>query len=123
MVGWDVSRKYATFGPGDAAALRELGPLGIFAVEIQATLEAFAAAETAIAGFDLPDPIAVAVALDPAVATDVRFLNVMVETSGELTTGQTVVDHLGIAKRPPNVHVVLEASRERFVRLLHDALR
>ncbi len=123
MVGWDISRKHATFGAGDAAALRALGPLGAFAVDIQATLEEFAATETGIEGFDLPDPIAVAVALDPAVATDVRFLNVVVETAGEFTTGQTVVDHLGIAKRPPNVHVVLEASRERFVRVLHDALR
>jgi len=123
MVGWDISRKHAVFDPADAAALRALGSHGIFAVDIQATLDAFAATETALAGFDLPDPIAMAVALDPAVATNVRFLNVVVETAGEHTIGQTVVDHLGITKRPPNVHVVLEASRERFLALLHAALR
>lgn len=123
MVGWDISRKFATFAPEQALALRDLGPLGVFAVDIQATLTSFAMAETGTAGFDLPDPIAMAVALDPAVAVETRFLNVVVETGGEFTTGQTVVDHLGIAKRPPNLRVVLEASRERFVRLLGDALR
>ena len=39
MVGWDISRTYATFGPEDAAALRALGPLGAFSVDIQATLD------------------------------------------------------------------------------------
>ena len=47
---------------------------------------------------------------------------VAVERRGELTRGQTVVDHdsrFGEA----NVDVVFAASRERFVALLHDALR
>ena len=77
---------------------------------------------TRLAGFDLPDPIAMAVALDPAVATDVRRVHVAVERRGELTRGQTVVDHdsrFGDA----NADVVFAASRERFLALLHDALR
>jgi purine nucleosidase len=122
MVGWDLSRKYAAFDAQDAAALRALGPLGAFSVDIQATLDRFALEETHLAGFDLPDPIAVAVALDDTVATRTEHLNVVVETRGEHTRGETVVDHLGIAKRAPNVHVVLEASRERFLAVLHAAL-
>jgi inosine-uridine nucleoside N-ribohydrolase len=62
------------------------------------------------------------VALDRAVATDVRRVRVAVERRGELTRGQTVVDHdsrFGEA----NTDVVFAASRERFVALLHDALR
>ena len=96
--------------------------LGAFSVDIQATLTQFALAETHLAGFDLPDPIAMAVALDDTVATRTEHLNVVVETRGEHTRGETVVDHLGIAKRAPNVHVVLEASRERFLAVLHAAL-
>ena len=122
MVGWDISRTYATFGPDDAEALRTLGPLGAFSVDIQATLTQFALEQTHLAGFDLPDPIAMAVALDGTVATRTEHLNVVVETRGEHTRGETVVDHLGIAKRAPNVHVVLEASRERFLAVLHAAL-
>jgi purine nucleosidase len=122
MVGWDVSRRYAAFSPEDAERLRALGELGAFAVDIQAAVDAYATSETQLEGFDLPDPIAMAVALDPSVATTVRLLNVVVETKGEHTRGETVVDHLGLTKRPPNVRVVLEASRERFLELLHGAL-
>ena len=61
-------------------------------------------------------------ALDGDVATDTRLLNVMVETGGSYTAGQTVVDHLGITERPPNVHVVVEASRAAFLRVLHATL-
>ena len=122
MVGWDVSRKYAAFTPAEAEELRALGPLGRFAVEIQATLDGFARDRSALPGFDLPDPIAMAVALDPRVATDVRRLHVSVELEGRLTRGQTVVDHLGYGGGEPNVDVVVEASRERFLALLHAAL-
>lgn len=123
MVGWDISRRFAAFGPDDAAAIRSLGELGAFAVDIQATVDGFARGATGLAGFDLPDPIAMAIALDPAVAAVVRRLNVEVEVSGELTVGQTVVDHLGLTGRAPNVEVVLEASRERFLAVLEAALR
>ena len=123
MVGWDISRKYAVIDAGDAARLRAVGPLGAFAVDIQATLTDFVKAETHLAGFDLPDPIAMAVALDPSVATRVEHLNVRVETAGDHTAGQTVVDHLGVEHLAPNVRVVLEASRERFIDLLHETHR
>lgn len=118
MVGWDVSRKYAVFADAEAETLRGLGPLGRFSVEIQATLVDFVREHNKLSGFDLPDPIAMAVALDPDVATVTRRLFVDIETVGELTRGQTVVDHLGITRAEPNVEVVIEASRERFDRLL-----
>lgn len=122
MVGWDISRKHAVFDDTAAARLREIGPLGAFAVDIQAKLTEFTATGTWLPGFDLPDPIAMAVAIDPSVATVVRRFNVRVETTGELTAGQTVVDHLAVERLEPNVDVVVEASRERFVDLLHATL-
>ncbi len=118
MVGWDISRKYAAFDQAAADQLRALGPLGAFSVDIQAAVDAFAREHTGLPGFDLPDPIAMAVALDPDVATATRRLFVDVELRGELTRGQTVVDHLGITGEKANVDVVLEASRERFESLL-----
>jgi purine nucleosidase len=112
MVGWDVSRKYAVFPPHEADELRGLGPLGEFAVDIQRTLAEFCRTQTKLAGFDLPDPIAMAVALDPRVPT--RTVHAYIEISDE---GETVLTD-GDA-----VDVVVEASRERFVALLRDALR
>jgi purine nucleosidase len=123
MVGWDISRKYATFDEAEQQLLRALGPLGEFAVDTQATLDGWARENTGLPGFDYPDPIAMAIALDSSVATSSRRLYVDVETGGELTRGQTVVDHLGITGRPPTADVVLEASRERFLELLTAALR
>lgn len=123
MVGWDVSRKHAVFGPEDSAKLRSIGtPLAEFCVDIQAVLDAWARENTHLAGFDLPDPVTMAVALDPAVATETSSLFVAVETGGTWSRGQTVVDHLGVTGRGPNVEVVLEASRERFLEILHAAV-
>ncbi len=122
MVGWDVSRKYAVITPQDADELRALGPLGAFSVDIQRTLIEFCREQTLLDGYDLPDPIAMAIAIDPGIATDVRALHVAVETQGELTRGATVVDFRGTA-HAPNANVVLGASRDRFLALLRAALR
>jgi purine nucleosidase len=122
MVGWDISRKYAVITPQDADELRALGPLGAFSVDIQRTLIAFCREQTLLDGYDLPDPIATAIAIDSEIATNVRRLHVAVETQGEITRGATVVDFRGTAQTP-NADVVLEASRERFVALLRDAVR
>ncbi len=123
MVGWDVSYTYATLDEAEAARLRAVGtPLATFCVDIQAALIKFATETSGLDGFDLPDPIAMAVALDPAVATVTKRLFVAIETAGVWCRGQTVVDHLGVTGRKPNVEVVVEASRERFLQLLHAAV-
>jgi purine nucleosidase len=124
MVGWDVSYTYATFDPQEANRLRGIGtPVAEFCVDIQGIVNEFALHKTKLDGFDLPDPIAMAVALDPAVASRTEPLFVAIEADSELCRGQTVVDHLAITEQEPNVEVVLEASRDRFLRILYDAVR
>jgi len=123
MVGWDVSHKYAIFTPEQAAKLREVSDLGAFCIDIQAAMTEFGKDYLKQVGFDLPDPIAMAVALNPDVATRVEELRVDVETGSELTRGATVVDHLRVTEKPPNAKIVLEASRGRFLEVLTDALR
>jgi purine nucleosidase len=123
QVGWDISRKYATYDAAQAAELRAVGPLAAFAVDIQRVLNELALKVTGLPGFDLADPVAMAVALEPSIATDVREWNVAIETRGELTRGMTVCDLTGYSGRPRNVRVVVEASRERFGALLADLLR
>ncbi len=122
MVGWDVSRTYATLGPEDARRLRAVGTARAeFAVDIQRAVTQYCLTQTKLAGFDLPDPIAMAVALDPSVATRVERQFVAVETGGTWGRGQTVVDTLEVSGRTPNVDVVYEASRGRFLEMLHAA--
>jgi purine nucleosidase len=123
MVGWDVSYTYATLNEADAARLRAVGtPLASFCVDIQAALIKFATETSGLDGFDLPDPIAMAVAIDPSIVTESRRLFVGIETGGVWCRGQTVVDLLGVTGRTPNVDVVVDASRERFLEMLHTAV-
>jgi purine nucleosidase len=124
MVGWDISRRYATFSPQKAKQLRDVGtPLAKFCVDIQKVVNEFAIQKTHLEGFDLPDPITMAVALDSSVATMTKSLSVTVETHSELCRGQTIVDHLQSTERKANVNVVLEASRERFLQILYDSVQ
>lgn len=124
MVGWDISRLYAAFDKEESARFRSIGTrFAEFSVDIQGAVDAFAQSETHLVGYDLPDPIAMAVALDPSVATDVRYLPVTVDIHSPLGRGQTVVDHLKMTGKQPNAHVVLTADRTRFLDLMYGCMR
>lgn len=123
MVGWDISHLHATFTAEQADHLRGLSSLAAFCVDIQCGLRNFGIESLNQTGFDLPDPMAMAVALEPHVATRVERLHVAVETTSALTRGATVIDHLRNSGNEPNADVVLEASRERFLDLLTRSLQ
>jgi purine nucleosidase len=124
MVGWDISRTYATVNPEETAQLLSFNtPLASYCVEIQGSVLHYAVNQSRLLGFDLPDPIAMAVALNPEVATMTRSLYVAIEADSELCRGQSVVDHYDITGQPPNIEVVLQASRELFWGMLCDAVR
>lgn len=121
LIGWDISVSSATFGPDDAAALRSLGPLGEFAVDIQAVLDVYAREQSHIAGFDLPDPIAMAVAIDPGIASVERYhVDVLIGDGPE--RGQDVIDWLGVTGEEPNAGVTRHVPREAFLRMLERLL-
>jgi purine nucleosidase len=123
LVGWDISRHFAVLDPNDAAAIRAIGtPLAEFCIDIQGVVNTFALHETKLAGFDLPDPIAMAYAIDPSVATETRRLHCEVETTSSITRGMVVMDLLGLTGRAPNALVVMAADRERFLAMLRDAV-
>jgi purine nucleosidase len=124
LVGWDISRTYAVLDERDAAELRAIGtPLAEMCVDIQRVLTQFALGETKLAGFDLPDPIAMAYAIDPSIATATRRLHCAVETESQLTRGMVVMDVLGLTDAEPNALVVTAADRDRFLAMLHAAVR
>jgi len=124
MVGWDISRKYALMRPDTVAAIRGEGTeLAAFCMDIQATVEAYVSNSRESAWYTLPDPIAMSVALDPAVATRTGLHHVAVEVESDLCRGQTVVDHTGVTGQNPNAEIVFEASAERFVEMLKKAVR
>ncbi|MDH3193118.1 MAG: nucleoside hydrolase [Acidimicrobiia bacterium] len=122
MIGWDISVASATFDSDQAAGLRSIGtPFAEFSVDIQAVLTEFALNETKLPGFDLPDPIAMAVAIDPSLATSVAR-HVEIEIGDGHARGHDIVDWLGVTGKAPNVNVVTHVDREAFLSMLIQRL-
>lgn len=53
--------------------------------------------QTGESGISLPDPIAMAIALDPSLCTSSSKHFAAIEVSGQFTRGMLVVDRLGVA--------------------------
>lgn len=124
FVGWDISRNYAAISPAQAREFRAIGtPLAEFSVDIQRVVAEFCATETHIDGFDLPDPIAMAYAINGNIATECRDLYLMVETQSPHTLGMVVMDTLGVLHQVPNARVVTRADSELFLSMLIDAVK
>jgi purine nucleosidase len=123
IVGWDVSLADSVIDTELAEELRLLGPLGAFSIDIQKALRAFIQEVTGRSGFDWPDPIAMAVALEPEIATSEAHRRVEVSLGLGHERGQTIVDHLGNTKREPNCRVVYRVDRERFIAMARTAFR
>ena len=123
MVGWDVSLADSVIDMDLAEELRSLGPLGQFSIDIQRVLRKFCEESSKLKGFDWPDPIAMAVALEPDIATSEAHRRVEVSLGLGHERGQTIVDHLGNTKREPNCRVVYRVDRERFINMARTAFR
>ncbi len=101
------------------AALRAVGPLGLFCVEINAAVDEFCRTVSGLPGYDRPDPIAMAVALDPTIAgrLDPRAVTVGLDAAGR---GGTFVDHR-LDGATPNAIVATEVDERRFKAMLTAA--
>jgi purine nucleosidase len=116
VIGWNISRLHAVVDPDRRDRLAAAGPLGGLIVDINRDVDHFARVESGLAGFDLPDPIAMAIALDPAIATRVERCHAGISCDAS-TRGQMWIDRRHTAP-PPNCRVVWEADDEGFFRLL-----
>jgi purine nucleosidase len=123
FVGWDISRKFAVITQAESAMLRAMDTtFATFTIDIQRVLEKFCENETHLAGFDLPDPIAIAYAINSSVADEVREMHLVVETQSLATEGMVVMDTLGVLHQTPNALVVTSARHDVFMSMLMDAL-
>ena len=116
FVGWDMSRRHAVITPDRQAELRALGRLGVFAVDINRCVDQFARSHNNLDGYDLPDPLAMAVAIDPSVATADRQVNVDIGLD-DAGRGGTFIDHRNVAE-PPNATIVTDIDGIRFNEML-----
>lgn len=69
-------------------------------------------------GLYAPDPLAMAVALEPDVVTNAEHHHVAVELAGTHARGQTCVDWSDLSQQPANVEVILEVDFERFYQMM-----
>lgn len=123
MVGWDACLADAMFSDHDLDEIRSLGStLAHFCVDIQAAARRRAKERGRTRGICIPDALAMGVCLDPRMVTDSKRLPVQVETAGEFTRGETVVDHVGVTGRSENAEVVFRADCDRFLQMLRGAL-
>jgi purine nucleosidase len=136
LVGWHLCRGEAVLNAGDIERVNALNsPLAHFAIECNSKARAAYLEQTGEHGISLPDPVAMAIALDPAVCTKSSTHYVDVEIGSDLTRGMTVVDRLGVAHdsrnrliwkdlvgKPPNVKVCWELDVPRWKQHLFAAL-
>jgi purine nucleosidase len=111
MVGWQTCRYEAVVNQGDIDRIEALkNPIAHFAIECNSTAREAYRVQTGEDGISLPDPVAMAIALDPAIGTWSSHY-VEVETRSDLTRGMTVVDRLNVAEDERNHEGWSEAIR------------
>ncbi len=136
MVGWELCRHEANLLSTEMEMIRGFDtPLAHFALDCNKTALEATKRQSSDPGLGLPDPVAMAVALDPTICTRKSDHYVDIETTSELTRGMSVVDALGVThdvrnptwhafrRGPPNATVCWEIDVRRWKALLYDSLR
>jgi purine nucleosidase len=124
MIGWEHALGPALLSEEDMQRLRALGtPYADFALDTNRQALQSCRGWLGLAVMTLCDPVAMAVALDRRVCTHAARKYVDVETTGELTRGETVVDRFGVLRQEPNIEVCLAIDAVRFKEMLFDRMR
>jgi len=111
MIGWNISRLFAVMHPDEQARLADVGRLGRFAIDINGDVDQYAI-ETGLAGFDLPDPMAMAVALDDSIIVESTDEWLVVGLDGP-TRGCTIPDRRH-GRPDPNIRVLWSVDEAAF---------
>jgi len=137
LVGWHLCRGQAALSLSDIQGVLAFNnDVAKFAIECNSRAQEAYWTQTGEHGISLPDPIAMALALDPSIVISQSKHFLDVETESELTRGMTVVDRLNVAADERNREVwsaVRAAGQkakifwtidsERWKQALYSALR
>jgi len=103
LIGWHLCRGEAALSRSDIQQVLNFGtPVSKFAIECNSRAQEAYLQQTGEHGISLPDPVAMAVALDPSIITSQSEHYMEVETHSELTRGMTVVDRLNVTSDERN---------------------
>jgi purine nucleosidase len=117
MISWEVSVEYAVPLEAFERLLSTHTRAADFFNKISAYIIRKFRAE-GFAGLPMPDPLAIAVAIHPDLATDTAHGQIHVELGGRLTRGQTIVDWKG----QPKITVVRRVDLDRFWQMMETSL-
>jgi purine nucleosidase len=112
MIGWQLSRDEAVLDADDITRVLALKtPLADFAIRCNSTAASAFQTQTGEQGISLPDPIAMAVLLEPALSLAASNHHVQIETVSPLARGMTVVDKLDVTSDQRNSAVWSTTTR------------
>jgi len=121
MVSWDLITNYTVNEEWEEIKKMKT-KLSEFYIDIYTHYRNYAMTKQKMKGNPHPDLITTAIAVDKSVATKIERQYVDVENCDCLTRGMTVIDYLGILGKKPNVDVVYEINREKFINMLYYLL-
>jgi purine nucleosidase len=103
MVGWELCRGAANISYPEMDEIRAVGtPFARFTIDCNKTAIEANERQSGGRGLALPDPVAMAIAIEPGTCTRHGRHYVDVECDSALTRGMTVVDELGVAEDERN---------------------
>lgn len=124
MVGWELCRGEANLSDAEMELVYSFGTeRAKFAIDCNKHAIDTNRKWLGDPGLPLPDPVTMAIALDPTVCTRRSRHYVEVACDAELTRGMTVVDQLGVTNREANVDVCWEIDVARWKETLYQTLR
>ena len=123
MIGWDPSLYDAMI---DSSKITEIDLLDTkyskFTNDIQVVLRKMMQEIFGEDGYDLPDPLAMAVFLDQTIIKDSIEVNVRVDTRDGMTRGGCVLDFLNLEPEAHKIRVVQRCHQDKFFELLKKSL-
>jgi len=122
MLSWETTLKHPFSRKAFDALAATQTRAGRFFAEISRPVVQFLQQFDPQSGYLLPDPLAMAVALEPEVVRRSAQHYVTVELQGEHTRGQTVIDYLGQTGHPANVTIVTELDIDRVYAMFQHML-
>jgi purine nucleosidase len=140
MVGWELCRAEANLTDDDMRYCKEVidTPLAHFAIDCNYSALEANRNWLGDPGLGLPDPVAMAIAIDPTICTRHSKHYVEVECDGTYTRGMTVVDQCGVtpydtanvamwapvvARGEPHITVCWEIDARRWKELLYKTMQ
>ena len=122
MIGWELCRGEANLKPDEMQSIYDIGTeRAQFAMDCnRRALEAVMQIQLED-GLALADPVAMAVALEPEIATrSLHYVDIACDEA--LTRGMTVVDQLHVTNNEPNVEVCWGIDVARWKAMLRETL-